>query len=73
MTTRSHSNYVIIPHSDSARILLLQERDAWTLPRHIEEGSVAINRAINLAILVAIVSGGNGELKHRDDDGAAIW
>jgi hypothetical protein len=50
MTTRSHSNYVIIPHSDSARILLLQERDAWTLPRHIEEGSVAINRAIKQAL-----------------------
>ena len=49
MTTHPRSNYAIIPHPDNVRILLLQERDAWTLPRHTEEGAAAINRAIKQA------------------------
>src|SRR6266581_1333776 len=46
LTTRSRSNYAIIPHPENACILLLQERDGWTLPRHTEEGAATINRAI---------------------------
>jgi hypothetical protein len=42
MTTLPPGNYAIIPHPESTRILLLQERDAWTLPRHPEEGAAAI-------------------------------